>query len=227
MIEIGSRIFLQVIDDDVEEEQSNIQYRCRLVDQQKSYYIIDYPINEETNKQGFFLDGTQLLASYFGDDGVMYSFETKIVGRTMSKVPVLILIKPDPNKVKRIQRRSFVRVETDLPVEIQFFNAETEQIDSVQSVMHDVSGGGCAVTAPEDIGIEKDDEIAISFSIPIRKKESHEIKTACKVIRFHTIHEEAPKRMSLQFLTISDADRQKIVQYCFERQLTYRRLQNE
>lgn len=112
MVEMGTTIVLELKDKNTNQQKK--KYRCRLVDYIDSHLVVDYPIDIETKKQSYFLDGTEFKASFVGKDEAVYMLHTKIVSRKKLKVPVLLLEDPGKETYKRIQRRNYVRIETAL-----------------------------------------------------------------------------------------------------------------
>ncbi|TWI58835.1 flagellar brake protein [Halalkalibacter nanhaiisediminis] len=223
MIEIGSTIFLE-INDTKEEKEKILHFRCRLVDRDKDIFLIDYPINQETDKPSFFFDGTEFRAWFMGKDEAVYAFDTEIVGRRKSNIPMLMLKDPGKERYMRIQRRDYVRVEATVDAALHPLNQEFSPFTSVSI---DLSGGGCAVVIPHGKSLPKQGKLMIWLVLPMQTGDLSYVKAACKIIRVFKNRPGARERVSLQFLNIEEHERQKIIRYCFERQLILRRKQQE
>ncbi|WP_100398527.1 flagellar brake protein [Bacillus sp. FJAT-44742] len=142
MIEIGDRIFLE------RKEISSgelSRFRCRLVGKREGVLIIDFPINEQTQKSAFFIEGTVFHAWIIGADSAVYSFVTEIQARNKDKIPVLLLKDPGEKGMKRIQRRNYVRVDACANLALHSVNEEASPIIIFTT---NISGGGAAAVLP-------------------------------------------------------------------------------
>lgn len=219
VIDIGSTIFLE-LQETKGENAKVVNLRCRLVDRTQKSFVIDYPINQETNKPSFFFDGTQFRAWFIGKDEAMYAFDTEITGRKKGQIPMLLLRDPGPERYFRIQRRNYVRVETSTDAAVHVLNQEFKPFTTVTL---DLSGGGCAVTIPPGQQLPKTGELYLWLVLHMQSGNIEYVKARCKIVRVFKPIESARERASLQFLEIEERDRQKVIKYCFERQLALKR----
>lgn len=214
MIKIGTILTLGTND-----ESENVQrFRCRVVEQKGSSLYIDYPINTETGRTDFFPNGTFLFAYFVGNDQSIYKFYTEIIDRKREKVPMLML-RYDQNKLTKIQRREYVRVDANLDVSITDPEGEVEAFTTVTK---DISGGGLSVVLPANIEVKPG--MQVDLVIVLRTKEEiNYIFTRAETIRTFELSKEAKQLLSLKFVDIHEQDRQQIIQFCFETQLRARR----
>ncbi|GAE34531.1 flagellar brake protein [Halalkalibacter akibai] len=219
MITIGSTIFLE-LQEMKEFEKKTVRFRCRLVDRADSIYVVDYPINEETSKPSFFFDGTEFRAWFVASDDAVYAFDTEIIGRRKGNIPVLLLKDPGKDKYIRIQRRNYVRVETTADVAVHPINKEFPPFTTVTI---DISGGGCAILIPADTYLPESGELNLWLVLHMQSGDIVYVKAYCKIVRVFKPRPDARLRASLQFLDVDERDQQKIIRYCFERQLAVRR----
>jgi c-di-GMP-binding flagellar brake protein YcgR len=219
LITIGSTIFLE-LQEIKEFEKKTIRFRCRLVDRTDSIYVIDYPINEETKKPSFFFDGTEFRASFIAGDDAVYAFDTEIIGRRKGNIPVLLLKDPGKENYIRIQRRNYVRVETAVDVAI---HPLVHEFAPFTSVTIDLSGGGCSILIPHDMVLPEKGELNLWLVLHMQSGDIVYVKAYCKIVRVFKPRQDSRLRASLQFLDVDERDQQKIIRYCFERQLALRR----
>ncbi|MFC0559859.1 flagellar brake protein [Halalkalibacter alkalisediminis] len=219
MITIGTTISLE-LEEMKEFEKKKTRFRCRLVDRTDSIYVIDYPINEETNKPSFFFDGTEFRASFIADDDAVYAFDTEIIGRRKGNIPVLLLKNPGKEKYLRIQRRNYVRVETT--VDAAIYPIE-KGFSPFRTVTLDLSGGGCSIVIPQDQTLPEVGELNLWLVLHMQSGDIAYVKAYCKIVRVYQPRPDARLRASLQFLNVDERDQQKIIRFCFERQLALRR----
>lgn len=215
MMKIGTILTLETTDDSEDIQR----FRCRVVEQKGSTIYIDYPINTQTGRTDFFSKGTFLFAYFVGNDQSIYQFYTEIIDRKREKVPMLLL-RFDQNKLKKIQRREYVRVDATLDVSITDPN---EEIETFTTVTKDISGGGLAIVLPANIEINPG--MPVDLIIVLRTKESKidYIFTRAETIRTFELAKEAKQLLSLKFVDIYEQDRQQSIQFCFETQLKARR----
>ncbi len=214
MIKIGKILTLETND-----ESENVQrFRCRVVEQKGSSLYIDYPINTETGRTDFFPNGTFLFAYFVGNDQSIYKFYTEIIDRKREKVPMLML-RYDQNKLTKIQRREYVRVDANLDISITDPEGEVEVFTTITK---DISGGGLSVVLPENIEVKPGMEVDLVIVLRI-KEEINYIFTRADITRTFELSKKAKQLLSLKFVDIHEQDRQQIIQFCFETQLRARR----
>lgn len=190
------------------------KYRSKVVDLGEGYVMIDYPTNIETGKTAFFMDGTQFVISFTDKLEMSYAFKAEVRGRSLKGVPMLQVSYPGDEKLVKIQRREFVRINTALDVAVE------KEGERVQLVAEDISAGGIALNIRHTTLLEKNDQISLFLVLPFANHEIVYIKAKGKVVR---IWEEGGREIaSVQFEEIDAADRQRIVRFSFERQLQMR-----
>lgn len=210
MIKIGDAIILELMYSDRFE-----RYRCKLVEQKDHYIYIDYPINTNTNKTVFLHDGTKFKGSFVAQDGSVYMFETEVLGRVKQNIPMLVLTYPGDSQLIKIQRRQYVRIETDIDIAVHPNNSEFKPFTTITE---DVSAGGAAIVTPTSLNLDPGMSITCWIVLSLQNGEYHYIKLDSKVIRTVPIN-EMKNKVSLQFQEISPQNRQLLLRFCFDRQL--------
>ena len=113
MLKIGNTLIL--------EQKYSIEketYKCMIVEVEMETFYIDYPIDVQTGKVAFLMDGTQLKASYTDDEKGTYLFDTEVLNKVKGKIPMMQLLLPPEETFIKIQRRQFVRIETSVDIAI-------------------------------------------------------------------------------------------------------------
>jgi len=211
MIQIGDILTLELKSSDHLEK-----FRCRLVDKREDQYYIDYPINMQTNRVAFLFDGTELRVTFAGHDGAsILGFETEIIGRVREKIPMLIIHYPGDDQLIRIQRRQFVRIATSIDIAIHPLDFEFEPIATVTD---DISAGGTAILVPKETVLKKGMFVQAWLVLVMQAGDYHYLKMHCRVVRTEP-YNEMRNRVSLQFMDVSNRERQLLLRFCFERQL--------
>ncbi|KGR74124.1 flagellar brake protein [Ureibacillus sinduriensis] len=191
------------------------KFRCKIVEQDNTILYIDYPVNTVTNKTAFLVDGSQFRASYTAEDKVSYAFNTEVLGRKLGNIPTIMLSCPPAEEFVKIQRREFVRVNTPVDIAIEYNNK------FYQYVTDDISAGGVAIHLNKDLPFMEDESVNLTIALPFINGEIRYVKTSAKLIRI--IEKDRVRLASLQFMETDDLDKQYIVRFCFERQLSNRR----
>lgn len=208
MLNIGDRLIFEMKDD------QSVKLKCRVVDLKDQVLYTDYPVNEKTGKPAFLLNGTHLSATFVGYDQNPYFFDTEVLGRFKDNIPMLAFKLPAAHDMTRIQRREYVRIETAIDVALHSVNGMFEPF--VTTTL-DLSAGGAAVSLPYHVTVNQNEEVYAWLSLPFQKGTTEYAKIKAKMIR---IIKNGKKDMAtLQFLDLSESDRKKVLQFCFDQQL--------
>lgn len=216
MIKIGTPLLIELSSSNQDEVE---RYRCKLVEMNNFQLFIDYPVNERTGRTGFFLEGTECKVSFVGKDDSIYMFHSEVRGRKKLTIPVLLLSYPGQDKLLRIQRREYVRIETAVDVAV---HDPLKRFSPFTSVTFDISGGGAAVILPTDHHLKSGMEIEVWFVIHLNNGDIKYLQTTSRVVRIVFGGGVQRDKASLQFMDIRESDQQTIVRFCFERQLALR-----
>jgi c-di-GMP-binding flagellar brake protein YcgR len=214
LIQIGDVLTLELMSQEDELEAEKL--KCRLVDIKDNAFYIDYPISLRTNRAAFLLDGTQLKVTFVGNDGSsIYLFHSEINGRVKKNIPMLILTYPGDKNLIKIQRRQYVRVETAVDIAIHPLEYE---FDPITTITDDISAGGAAVLIPHEMSFKTDMRILAWLVLVMQNGEYHYLKLQSKIVRILPFNETRNK-ISIQFIDVSNQERQLLLRFSFERQL--------
>lgn len=212
MLKVGTVLMLEPVDTKEQEK-----YKCKVVDMDESHVYIDYPIDLETERTVFLLNGARFNASFVHEETVAYLFETSVAGKVKKNIPMIILVYPGEDKLLRIQRREFVRVGSSLDIALEFPNSG----EHFTTVTEDISAGGCAAILPEGQDIPAGEIGKAHIVLPMQSGQPQYVSLICKAVR---VHENYKKNvLSLQFLNVDDGQQQTLIRHCFERQLALRK----
>jgi c-di-GMP-binding flagellar brake protein YcgR len=215
MINIGDTIILEPKNTD-----ENEKYRCKLVEKKGEQIFIDYPVNMESGRTVFLLDGTQLKGSFVGKDNTVYLFETEVQGRTKQNIPMIALSYPEENNLVRIQRRQFVRVDTSVDVAAHPIKGEFNPFVTITS---DISAGGAALILPTKAKLEPGSVFNCWIVLPMQSGDYHYIMLKSRAIRVIPGRDGERDKMPIEFIDISDSERQLLIRFSFERQINLKR----
>lgn len=215
MINIGETIILEPKNSAADEK-----YRCKLVENKGKQLFIDYPVNTKTGKTVFLIDGTQLKGSFIGTDNIVCLFETEVQGRSKQNIPMIILSAPEKESLVRIQRREYVRVETAVDIAVQPIRGEFEPFVTITS---DISAGGAAIILPSKKAIKPDTVFNCWVVLPMQSGDYHYLIIKSKAIRIIQGIDGERDKLPIEFIGISDAERQLLIRFSFERQINLKR----
>lgn len=191
------------------------KFRCRVVEMEDNLLFIDYPVNVMTKKTAFLLDGSQFRATFMTEAKQSFAFQTEVLGRRGGTIPMIILSCPPEDEFIKIQRREYVRVETNTDVAIEFDGKYT------QLVTEDISAGGVALILNRPVNFREGDEVQMTIVLPFLNGDIIYVVTSAKIIRF--FEKNGIHLASVQFTDADEIDRQHIIRFCFERQLQLRK----
>ncbi|RHW39330.1 glycosyltransferase [Lysinibacillus yapensis] len=194
------------------------KFRCKVIEQDSHTLYIDYPINTQTNKTAFLVDGSQFRATFITENNISYAFNTEVVGRKMGNIPMIKLYCPPEEEFIKIQRREFVRVNTAADVAVKIRN------NFHQFVTEDISAGGMALHLKNEPPFKEGDEVELTIVLPYINGDIRYVQTSAKIVRIFEKNQQ--KLASIQFLDTAQVDKQLIVRFCFERQLMVRKIQD-
>lgn len=196
------------------------EYRCKVVDTEEGKIFIDYPVNVQTNRTVFLLDGMQLAVSFIDPNAstAVFLFQTEVIGRVKKKIPMLVLHEPGIDNYVRVQRRKFVRVQKAIDVAV-----EVDGMPSFSSVTEDISAGGMAIVLPESVQLEDGTEGKVYGVIPSQHAEPHYFEAMAELVRVHEDEKSGRRVGSFQFKDLVYAEQQMLMRFCFEQQLQLRK----
>ena len=149
-------------------------------------------------------------------------FQFKTLYRESRHFPLPVWVVGPAYEVSKIQRRSYFRLETYLPV-ILHVEKEAEPEKSVPPIVDlnlqtkDISGGGLRVVSKTLF--EPGTEVMVELTLPGKVK----IPTKGRVVRSEPSAPDSRIHwVSIEFTFIEEHDRKKIVTFVFQKQLSQR-----
>jgi c-di-GMP-binding flagellar brake protein YcgR len=214
LLNIGDTIILQSTD-----EQDTKKLRSKVVDIIDEKVYIDFPVNDKTKKTEVVAIGSEYSAVFVGKDQSVYLFNTEILSKVRQQIPMIQISFPGNKNLKRLQRREFVRVDTNLDISIVFGKKRNIAFNTVST---DISAGGCAIILPKNEKLLPTMIIDMYIVLPLEVGYKY-LLVKGKVIRILEATGKEPEKAPVEFLNISEVDRQLIIRYCFEKQLEMRK----
>ncbi|WP_166239308.1 flagellar brake protein [Paenibacillus turpanensis] len=212
---INSLLFLQIASYD--EEEAKQEYKSRIADVDSEYFYIEVPIHEKTGRMKRLVRGDQISAYYMLDGGVKHYFQTDVIGMKEDAIKLFIIRKPDPESITKIQRRSYLRVPANLEIALNL----KEHLQFI-GVTEDVGGGGVSFVCEGHLPIKEGDKLSSWLLIPFKSGAIDHANFGLEVVRSKKL-DNGKQLVMCRYGEISETERQRIVKFCFERQIDIRK----
>lgn len=212
---VNQFLYLHVASSD--EEEASIEYKSRIADSNNDEIIIDVPIIEGTGVLKRLFLGDELSAYYISNDGVKSYFNSHVLGFKEDVIKLIRIRKPDPDNITKVQRRNFLRVAAELEIAISMSSHAR-----FTGMTDDVGGGGISFLADAKWPIKQGTILDCWLLVSYRNGSVDHSQFKAEVVRVKTL-ETGNNQIMTKFTSISDGERQKIIRYCFERQLDIRK----
>ena len=156
--------------------------------------------------------GTVLEITY-NDEVAAYSFDTVVKQRIAVPIPVFVL--DFPEKIRKVQRRNYVRIPAFYPITFRIVTKEGLS-DPKAVYMLDLSGGGMSFKTTDKL--ENNSLFHAQLKLP-----SGELSIAARVRRVQKIDDTNAYSISSEFYEISERDRDRVIRCVFDLQRTMRK----
>jgi c-di-GMP-binding flagellar brake protein YcgR len=212
---INQYLYIQV--ESIDEEESRQEYKSRIADIHEKYFAIEVPLNEKTGRLKKLVKGDALSAYYISEEGVKNFFHSNVLGSKEDNIKQYIIERPDLDSITKVQRRNYLRVPAELEVAVQI----TENIQFV-ALTDDLSGGGLSFICDGVYTLQADQEISGWLLLNYKNDTVEHAQYKGNIIRVKKL-ETGRQLVMLNFTEITNAERQRIIRYCFERQFELRK----
>lgn len=212
---VNGMLYYQIASSD--EAEAAQEYRSRIADESEDSLLIEYPLNDKTGRLKRLFLGDELSVYFLSAEGVKHYFDSHVIGfKEDGAVRLVKLLRPDPDKMTKVQRRSFLRVPAELELAVKIGSHERFVCRT-----DDVGGGGISFICDGKWGISSENVLECWLLVPYKNGTIEHVSFTGEVIRVNVL-ETGRKQAMIKFLSITDSERQKIIRYCFEKQLEYR-----
>lgn len=214
MPKVNQMLYFQIASS--EEAEAVIEYRSRIADEEEQAILIEYPLNEKTGRTKRLFLGDELSVYFVSAEGVKHYFDSHVIGFKEDAVRLVKILKPDPARMTRIQRRSFLRVPAELELAVKLSAHER-----FVCYTDDVGGGGISFICDGKWGLQSGGTLDCWLLIPYRNGSLEHVPFQAEIVRVNLL-DTGRKQAMTKFIDISDSERGKIIRYCFEKQLEFR-----
>jgi c-di-GMP-binding flagellar brake protein YcgR len=199
-----------------DEEEASIEYKSRIADEQEDGLLIEIPINEKTGRYKRLFLGDELSVFFVSADGIKHYFDSHVLGFLEDGVKLIKIRRPEPDRITKVQRRSFLRVPAELEIAVKMSNhvrfvCETD----------DVGGGGISFICNGKWQLVPEQLLECWLLVPFKNGAIEHAFFQGEVVRVVEL-ESGRKQAMIKYASINDSERQKVIRYCFEKQLEYR-----
>lgn len=183
-------------------------YKSTIQDLAEDNIIINLPVKEG---KYLILHTGELVDVIYHNGNDIFKFTSRVIGRKIDNIMVIIL--GEPQNIKKIQRRNFVRLEMLLDVNCAQISKDDNLLENnkykfFMATMIDISGGGMRIAYKENLKLND----IVMVTIPI---ESEEITLKSKVVRIDKDTKDINK-YGLSFYDVEEKEREKIMKFIFE-----------
>ncbi|MFB0841889.1 flagellar brake protein [Paenibacillus oleatilyticus] len=212
---VNQTLFIQI--NSIDEEEAKQEYKSRIADVSDAYIRMEIPMNDNSGKLKRLYPGDELSVYFITEGGVKNYFNSSVLGFSDDVIRLVLIKKPDPESITKVQRRNFLRVPAILEIAVKF----SEQLQFV-SLTDDVGGGGISFLCEGYVPVESGHTVECWLLVPFKNGQIEHVPFKSEIVRVKEL-ETGKKQVMMRFSEITDRDRQKIIRYCFERQLDFRK----
>lgn len=208
---INQTTYMQRLTD--RDPESAATLRSRVADLDDKSIWLEIPLDEKTRRYYRPQIGEPFQMFYFTQEGVKHVFQTSVTNIRKDVVTLFSVRKPEADEIQREQRRSFLRVEAQLELAVRIG-------DKVRftAITDDVGGGGLSFRTDRKWPMEPGAALSCWLLLNYRNGNLAHAAFEGEVVRVMPV-EPDKNLVMMRFSDIQDAEQQKIIRFCFERQL--------
>jgi c-di-GMP-binding flagellar brake protein YcgR len=200
-----------------ETDTEPLTLRSRVADEDNQNIYIEIPLDEKSRKMYRTQTGEKLQVYFFTQEGVKHLFSSTVTGYRKDAVNLVAIRKPELEEITKDQRRSYLRVEANLELAVRI----GEKLRFL-AITEDVGGGGVSFTCERNRPIVQNGVLTCWLLLNYKGGTIAHAKFEGEVVRVLPI-ESDKNLIMMRFQEIADSDQQKIIRFCFERQLDNRK----
>jgi c-di-GMP-binding flagellar brake protein YcgR len=194
----------------IDEEEAKEELKARIADVLDEHILIEIPIRAKSGKLKRLYAGDEISAYCVSEGGVKYYFETSVLGFREDVINLVVIKKPELEAIAKVQRRHFLRVPAELEIAVKI-----SEYNQFMGMTDDVGGGGISFLCDKNVPVQVNNIASCWLLVPFKSGKVDQIPFKAELVRINPTGNDLVIVM-LRFIDISDHDRQKIIQYCFE-----------
>lgn len=212
---VNDYLYLQVAS--LDEAEAQEEHKARIADVQDDYIAIEVPINVNTGRLKRLVNGDQISAYFLSQGGVKNFFNSDVAGFREEVIRLVLIRTPEQQAITRVQRRSYLRVPAELEVAVTI-----QDKLQIVAITDDVGGGGLSFICEGHIPLTIDAIVSGWLLLPFRNGTIDHMQFKAQVVRIKPM-DNGRQLVMCSFAEVADIERQKVIRYCFERQLDFRK----
>lgn len=212
---VNQNLFIQVAS--LDEQEAQEEHKARIADIGADYIAMEIPLTVKTGRLKRLYPGDQLSAYFVTDGGVKNYFMSEVLGFREETIRLVLIKPPDPDQITKVQRRNFLRVSAVLEVAVKL-----QDKLQITAMTDDVGGGGLSFICDSHIPLKNKEIVSGWLLVSYRNGSVDHMPFKAEVVRIKT-QESGQQLVMCSFTEIADHERQKVIRYCFERQLDFRK----
>ncbi|WP_211745056.1 flagellar brake domain-containing protein [Paenibacillus sp. Marseille-Q4541] len=199
------------------EKEAHFEYRSRIAETEENDIYMEVPIHEGSGHLKKLHMGDELSIYFITEGGVKHFFNTYVTGFKEDVIRMVKIRRPSLEEIFQVQRRNFLRVQAKLELAVKFQHDFTRFVTYTENV----GGGGVSFLGDVKHAVQEGQVLSCWLLIHYKNGEMEHVPFEGVVVRSITL-ESGRKKAMVEFTQITDMERQKIIKYCFERQLDFR-----
>ncbi|MBW4849888.1 flagellar brake domain-containing protein [Bacillus safensis] len=211
MLQIGDAITIEYVNENKEVKTA----KSKILENNNDDICINYPADKETGRTIYLNQQTEITVFFFDENQIPYKCKSEVIGKRKEDIPMIVISIPPKEKMIRLQRREYLRVDTMIKATIM--QTDEEPFDTF---IVNISAGGVAISVPEGVSLKDYGEVATEFELPL--KEPVKIKAVAEMNRLYQDEQSGKTRAIMEFSEITNDHQQHIMKYCFQQQLLTR-----
>jgi c-di-GMP-binding flagellar brake protein YcgR len=193
------------------------EYKSRITEEEPDNFLMEVPMSQTSGHLKKLFLGEELSVFFMSEGGVKNYFNTHVTGFKEDVLRMVRIHKPSPDSISKIQRRNFLRVQANLEIAIKHEPSASRFVAKT----HDVGGGGVSFQTQGTDHLEEGQSLSCWILVPYKNGTQEHVPFQSEIVRIQQM-ENGRRLIMLKYEKIADLERQKLIKYCFERQLGFR-----
>ncbi len=194
----------------------HVYYATRVEDLRDDGIVLAMPMSRAIP---VYLREGELFEGKMIKDGTLYAFQSRLLARVMNPLPVWRV--SEPEQIKKIQLRSFVRLDINLPVTFWRMDENKNRLAASKqtAVTRNISAGGLLLASPVKL------ELGAELSLRLSGDKDMVLDVAARVVRAAPEFGEGGADCyltGLQYLDMEERARRRIIQFINAKQIERR-----
>ncbi|WP_025720995.1 flagellar brake protein [Paenibacillus sp. 1-18] len=212
---INDVLYIQVAGNDHKDEL--FEFKSRIAEEDSQNFLIEIPMSQTSGHLKKLFLGEELSIFFMSEGGIKNYFNTHVTGFKEDVLRMVRIQKPEPDSISKIQRRNYLRVKANLEIAVKYGVNESRFVAET----HDVGGGGVSFQTQEAQQLEEGESLSCWILVPYKNGTLEHVSFQSEVVRIQET-ENGRRLIMLKYEKIADQERQKLIKYCFEKQLEFR-----